>query len=215
MPKPGEFMAEDSKTLIDQARAGDRLALEQLLMTHADELRCHLVGRFPSALKGVIAVEDVVQESLTKAYLNIDQLRESSAPAFRAWLKTMGEMVMLDFLRAEKAQKRGGKFRRRQATTDSVTGSLVDLMGKLPGDSITASRVISEQEGVSALQAAIAGLVDDQRKAIQLHVLQGLPIEETAQAMDRSPAAVRSLIQRGKQKLAEAMGRASMWLSPR
>ena len=208
-------MTAETDTLIEKSRAGDRVAFQQLLVTHSVELRDHIARRLPARLQNTVAVEDVVQEALTSAYLKLDQLRDGSIEAFRAWLTTTAEMAMLGFLRSEKALKRGGGFRRRTTTTDSVTGSLVDLLEKLPGESITASQAVGRREGVAALQVAIAALPDDQRQAIQLHLLQGRTLEETAQALGRTPSAIRSLVHRGKQNLAEAMGRASQWLSQR
>lgn len=208
-------MTNETEILIKKAQSGEREALERLLVLHSAELRDHLERRLPARLQGTVGVEDVMQEAFTKAYLKIDQLRDGSVNAFRAWLKTTGEMTMLGFLRSESAQKRGGGMQRRQAANDSVSGSLVDLLDNLPGDPITASHAVARREGTAALQVAIAGLPDDQRQAIQLHLLQGMTLDETAAAMSRTPASIRSLIHRGKQKLAEVMGRASIWLSQR
>lgn len=210
-----QLMTAETETLIRKAQAGDRMALEQVLWTHSEELREHIARRMPSWLQSSVAVEDILQKALIEAYLKIDQLRDASPKAVRAWLKTTGEMALLSVIRIERAKKRGGQFDRRQFATDSVTGSLVDLLEKLPGDSTTASSIVARQEGIAALQVTIAGLPDDQRQAIQLHLLQGKTLEETAVAMDRTPASIRSLIHRGKQNLAEAMGRASVWLSRR
>ena len=51
-------------SLIKQARRGDRMALERLLIEHAEPLRVHLLRGLPSRVKGLISVEDVVQETL-------------------------------------------------------------------------------------------------------------------------------------------------------
>ena len=208
-------MSEDTQSLIEQARSGDRLALERLLISHTDQLRVHLARRLPARLQSTVAVDDVVQEALTQAFLRIERLRDSSPEAFATWLKTIGDMILVDFIRKEDAQKRGGQFRRRRLASDSVTGSLVDLIEKLPGDSATASRGAARQEGIAALQVAIAGLPEEQRQAVQLHLLLDKSLQETAQAMGRSTGAVRGLVRRAKENLGKAMGRASAWLSRR
>ncbi len=56
-------------------------------------------------------------------------------------------------------------------------------------------------------------LPDDQREAIRLRYLSGRSLEETAAAMQRSPGAVRGLVQRAKQALRGAMVRSTLWLS--
>jgi len=63
------------------------------------------------------------------------------------------------------------------------------------------------------VQVGIAGLPDDQREAIWLHHLSGKSIEETAAAMDRTPASVRGLLQRARQALRDALVRSTLWLS--
>lgn len=208
-------MTDNTATLIEKARGGDRVAIEQLLVTHSLKLRSHIARRLPTRLQATVTVEDVVQETLTDAYLKINKLRDASEGAFVNWLKTIAEVTLLRLLRAENAQNRGWGVRRRQFATDSLTGRLVDMLEKLPGDGATASRAGARKEAVAALQVALAGLPTDQRQAIQLHLLQGKSLEETAAAMECTPASVRSLVHRGKQKFAEAMGRASVWLSQR
>jgi RNA polymerase sigma-70 factor (ECF subfamily) len=122
-------------------------------------------------------------------------------------------MTLIDLVRRETRQARGGQFERQEFASDSVKGSLVDLLAQLPGEEKTGSQIVALEEGVAALQVAITGLPHDQRQAIQLRLLQGKTLQETSAAMDRTPASIRSLIHRAKESLAEAMGRASLWLS--
>jgi DNA-directed RNA polymerase specialized sigma24 family protein len=62
------------------------MALERLLMDYADQLRSHLLRGLPARVKGVVSVEDVVQETLTRAFLKIDRLQGDSQREFVAWL---------------------------------------------------------------------------------------------------------------------------------
>jgi RNA polymerase sigma-70 factor (ECF subfamily) len=48
-------------------------------------------------------------------------------------------------------------------------------------------------------------LPDDQRQAVELHHLHGLPIEALAAAMARSESAVGGLLRRGVKRLRELM----------
>ncbi|MCA9217194.1 MAG: sigma-70 family RNA polymerase sigma factor [Planctomycetales bacterium] len=204
-----------TEELIKNARGGDRRALELLLIQHAERLRIHLLRGLPQRVQGRISVEDVVQETLAQAFLKIRRLRGDSERSFVAWLYAIGDMTLIDLVRKDTAQIRGGNFQRKQFAGDSANNSLVDLLGQLPGDSITASRNVAIKEGVAALQVAIASLPDDQRRAVQLHLLQGKSLDETADEMQRTKASVRSLLHRAKEQLADAMGRASNWLSHR
>ena len=206
-------MSERENVLIDKARAGDREAIERLLMEHSSQLRSHLLRGLPNRVKGVISVDDVVQEALAQAFRKIDRLRGDTHRSFAAWLYAIGDMALIDMVRKETAQARGGKFRRKTSARKSDSGSLVSLLGQLPDEGVTGSRIAARNEGVGALQVAIASLPSDQREALQLHLLQGLSLQETSDEMGRTTASVRSLIHRAKQNLAIAMGRASQWLS--
>jgi RNA polymerase sigma-70 factor (ECF subfamily) len=208
-------MSDLAPQLVAQARCGDRLALERLLIEHAEPLRIHLRCGLPARMKSFISIDDVVQETLTRAFLRIDQLQGNSSREFAAWLFAIGNMILIDLVRKETTQVRGGQLRRQELTHDSTTGSVVEILAQLPVEDVTASHIAATHEGVAALQVAIAGLPSDQRQAVQLHYLKGMTLEETADAMERSTTAIRGLVYRAKENLAQAMGRASLWLSRR
>ena len=171
----------DVEQLINQARSGDRTALQQLLLKYSAELRNHIAHRLPSSLHSTLDAEDVVQEALCEAYLKIDRLQKSSAESFLAWIKAIGEMSLLMFMRAESAQKRGGQLQKRHQFRYSDTGSVIDLLEHLPEDVTTPSRAAANQEALTALQVAVAELPPDQREVIVLHLLQGKTVEATAE----------------------------------
>lgn len=75
----------------------------------------------------------------------------------------------------------------------------------------TASCLAARDEGVQALTVAIAGLPDDYRVAVQLRHLEGRSVEEVAKELGRTPDAVRGILQRAKEKLQQAIGRASLY----
>lgn len=204
---------EIPQELIQQAKDGDRIALERLLVSYADSLSKHIARRLPTDVRSRISVEDVTQLAMTQAFLKIQHLRETTPKAFTAWLKAIGELTLMGMVKSERRQKRGGEFRRVGQVRSGDTGSLVDLIGELPGDASTASQRVARHEALAALQVSIASLDEDQRQAIQLNLIQGKSIEDTAAEMGRTPAAVRGLVYRAKQNLADAMGRASNWLS--
>ena len=70
-----QLMSAAETELIEQARRGDRSALERLLIDHAGQLRIHLQRGLPTRVNGLISIDDVVQETLTRAFLKVEQLR--------------------------------------------------------------------------------------------------------------------------------------------
>ena len=208
----GMSSVDEQRSLISQAKRGDRSALEQLLLSYAPKISNHIARRLPQ-LEGLVTVDDILQETLLNAFLGIHKLDQTSPRSFSAWLKAIADMRLLDALKAHGRQKRGGKFHQVRHAPDMQRGKLVDLIDLLPADISTASRQLARREAVIAIHVGMAGLPAEQRTAIQLHYLEGKSVEETATALDRSPSAVRSLIHRGKRNLAEALSRASLWLS--
>ena len=155
------------------------------------------------------------KKRFTQAFLKIEQLRGTTPSAFSAWLFAIGDMTLIDLVRKETTQARGGRFCRQEVENDDLEGNFAELLQQLHAEVETGSRNLARKEAVGALQVAIAGLPGDQRRAVDLNLLQGMSIQETSDAMDRTTASVRSLIHRAKENLAEAMGRASQWLSQR
>lgn len=207
-----QMKTRDFEQLVGRAKDGEHLALETLLGAHARELEAHIATRIPAKFAAALGVDDVAQEAYLQAFLKIDTLRQTSRSAFKAWLKSVADLTLLHLLRGIDRQKRGGRFRRIHDVPDSTTGSLVRLIETLPGPGETASRQLAKREAIAALQIGIAGLPEQQRLAIQLHLLQEASLDETAKALSCTKGAVRALIQRGKKKLTEVMGRASAWM---
>ena len=72
---------------------------------------------------------------------------------------------------------------------------------------------LSLDQAVEAMRTGIDELPSDQHEAIQRHCIKGETLEETAQAMGKTPGAVRALVHRGKGKLQEWLDRSAIWLS--
>jgi RNA polymerase sigma-70 factor (ECF subfamily) len=88
---------------------------------------------------------------------------------------------------------------------------MLNLVEQLSDHGSTPSGNAARQEAVRAVQVGLAELPSAQREAVMLHHLDGRSVDETAAAMDRSPGAVRGLLQRARQSLREALGRSSRW----
>jgi len=62
------------------------------------------------------------------------------------------------------------------------------------------------QEELLALAQALARLPEDQRRAVELHHLQGVALAEVGQHLGRTKGAVAQLLFRGLKKLRELLG---------
>ena len=206
---PGENQPE----LIVQAVGGDKVALGELLLAYTPRLARRLAPKLPPWAQGSLTVDDVLQETFARAFRSIGQLKQPSPRSFLAWLKRIAENELHNAITTLKRKKRGGQHHRVNGPVKGQSSSMVELVEIISDHGPTASQVIARREAVHALQIGIAGLPEDQQRAIRLYLIEGKSLAETALAMDRSPGAVNALVHRGKANLREAMGRASRWLS--
>ena len=177
-------------------------------MLHADALTRRLQLRMPRALERINAVDDILQQTYADAYRDIGQFQSREPGSFFAWLQTIAENRLRNAIKAAGRQKRGGD----RGSFDPPPGALTsvrDMLAQVAGDDPTASIDAMREEAVLALNVALAEMPADYRQVLQLRYLNGLSMEETAQAMNRTPDAVRSLSDRAKKRLREMMAKLS------
>jgi RNA polymerase sigma-70 factor (ECF subfamily) len=110
-------------------------------------------------------------------------------------------------------QKRGGDRRQVEALVSASGRGLVELVELVSDHRSTPGRQLTRQEAIQALQIGIAALPDDQREAVRLRYLEGKSIEQTAEEMARTTAAVNGLVRRAKESLRVTLTDSSQWPS--
>jgi RNA polymerase sigma-70 factor (ECF subfamily) len=197
--------------LINAAVRGDSVSLEQLLIDHFAPLERYLRLRIPTDMQRHLGAEDILQETFAQAFRDIRQFRPGDEVAFLAWLKTIADHRLSDAIKLLGRKKRGGD--KHQLSSRDVaktsTAALIDVVchdSHLPDDSA------QRHEMEKAVHVALASLPAIQRDVLQARFIGGMDVDHIAAQTGRTPAAVRGLIRRGKEKLAEAMGRSSRWL---
>jgi RNA polymerase sigma-70 factor (ECF subfamily) len=199
--------------LLAAAIRGDRLALGEVLLARFDGLKTLIERCLPARLGDVLTAEDVLQETLVRVIRGIASFEPRDGASFERWLETIARHTIESLEVAETAQKRGGRFQRRMHRAASPSGSIADLVDLLSDKSSTVSGKAAKKEAIQAVQVGIACLPDEQQQAVRLRYLQGQSLGETADALGRSPAAVRGLLYRAKTRLRDALGRSSRWFS--
>ena len=121
---------------------------------------------------------------------------------------------MCDAVRRAKTTKRGGKA---EILGDANRGdrltSFAALWDDVKSPEITPSRVFSKRETAHAVQIALSSLPLKHRSALWMRYIEGRSTAEIAKMLKQTPAAVNSLLYKGKVKLRERLGRASRFLS--
>jgi RNA polymerase sigma-70 factor, ECF subfamily len=153
--------------------------------------------RLDPRLRGKLDPADLVQQTLLRAIEAQERFRGDDARR-AAWLRTILARVMIDAVR--KYGRPGGGERERSLAA-ALERSSARLEAFLAADLTSPSGRAVRTERLLRLADALARLPEDQRRAVELRHLQGLPLAETAMRMERSVDAVVGLIHRGLRAL--------------
>ena len=172
---------KDTLAAITEARAG--------FMDLVAEVRPEL-HRYCARMTGsVIDGEDVVQDTLAKAYFALAQMRE--IPGLRPWLFRIAHNTCMDFIR---------RYERKN----------VDLVAEVPE---AEQDVPLDGARVEQAISAFALLPPQQRSAFVLKEVLGHSLEETAETMGTSVGAVKAALSRARGNVARRAPEASMDLA--
>ena len=136
--------------LVQQAKAGDVVAWEQLIVRYQGSLQDHIRYRYDHRLGAEISPEDILQEALLQAWLDIKSLKQTAPASFLAWLKAVADRRMSDALKSQQRLKRGGQLRRAANWIAHGSASWHDLLDALPAEAQTASSILSRKESARA-----------------------------------------------------------------
>jgi RNA polymerase sigma-70 factor, ECF subfamily len=199
--------------LLARAAAGETNALKPLLYLTREPLLWRIRTSLPRRFQSLIDAEDVLQLAHTKAFRAIKTFRPLDADAFHSWLTQIADNALADECRRLGRRKRGGCMQPAHRPED--TSAAEGLLSWLEGHDSTPSRTVARQEAIKALHVAIAALPDRQREAVTLVCIQQLSAKEAAQKLRITESAVRSLVDRAREKLRQELGNVSKWLSSR
>jgi RNA polymerase sigma-70 factor, ECF subfamily len=165
-------------------------------MTEARERFMDLVAevrpelhRYSARMTGsVFDGEDVVQETLAKAYYALAEME--SPPPLRPWLFRIAHNTAMDFLR---------RYQHRNVEAAADMEVVADMNG-----SVDREEHGPEEERIGAALTVFATLPPVQRSALALKDVLGLSLEETAATMEVSVAAVKGALTRARANVARA-----------
>jgi RNA polymerase sigma-70 factor (ECF subfamily) len=166
----------------------DPAALER----YRDYLRLLAGMNLGPALRSKLDPSDVVQQALVKALEGWPEFRGQSDADLAAWLRRILVNTLVDLARQFGAAKRdAGRELSLRAAVDSSSEWLEAV-----APSSTCGRAIKREE-LQRLADALGALPEDQRQAIELHHLHGLPVAQVARRLGRSEPSIAGLLRRG------------------
>lgn len=168
-----------------------------------------IVERYQPRLLGILAhlvgsveeAEDLTQEVFLRLYRSRKTYRPKAR--FSTWLFTIANHLALNHLRGRGrnpivALGLGG------GGNDSTAANAVPGLGATDGQG-TPSSHLRKSELAEVVREALDGLAEDQRMAVLLSKFEGMSYAEIAEVMDRSEAAVKSLLARARLNLRDRL----------
>lgn len=185
---PGIMTEQPSeRVLVERARGGDREAFDAIVRPLEDRLRAFIRSRLPAAGGESLDPEEVLGETLVRAFGSVGSFRGEDIEAFRRWITGVAQKTIL----------RARDEARRHLTLELPPG--------LSAGDTSPTKGLRRKERLEHLQGALDALDGDHRQVIFLTRIEGLSLKEAAERMGRSPEAVRKLFWRALRRLRSAL----------
>src|SRR5262249_21818788 len=142
---------------------------------------------------------DLVAETMLRAHQGLGQFRGSSEGELLAWLRQILNNVAIDCVRRATAQKED--LRLERSIQASIADSSVRMEAALVDRGPPPGERLEREEQLLRVVTAIDQLPADQRDALLLRRLEGLPVAEVAARLGRTEKSVAGLLLRGQAAL--------------
>jgi RNA polymerase sigma-70 factor, ECF subfamily len=193
--------------LLHRAQAGDTEAFAGLYRSHLGRVTRYVGARMRDWNRD--AIPDVVQDTFCEAFADLPAAHHDVA----GWLLAHAAKACLRhdwsnrrYVRAAKTMEHNAREEQRNGTPCMAAQTRTELVVD-PG---AGAKEQCPPIGRLTLVHALARLATDQRRAMQLRFIDGLPRQERATAMDRSLDALQSLEWRALGRLRASLGAAAM-----
>lgn len=175
--------APDHDDLVEWARSGDAGAFEALYQRHRAQI--HTFLRY--LVRDREEAADLTQQVFMRAWDGLPRLRK--AGAFVGWLHRIAANLARDWAKSARVR------------SEAPMPQEADLASQED-----ASEGVLEQEMRHRVQEAVAALPEIHRGVVVMHHVEGLSVNQIAQALGVSPGTVMSRVARAREALRERLG---------
>ena len=190
---------EIESRLLQQARTGDRDAMNQLIAVHRDELLAMAQGKLGMRVQSRIDASDVVQQTCLSVFRQINQFGGTDVPQFVAWVRQIHEHNIQNAVQEHvRVEKRNVE---RERSLDE------GMLEQRPQP--TASENAMRREESHRLVAALAELPPEERVILEMRYLDGRTLQDIAHETNLTKEAVIWRMQKGMQRVRAIMARSN------
>src|SRR5215213_6853918 len=185
--------APDDARLVGRVLAGDETAFEELFNRHRRRVAL-IAGRF---FRRREQIEEIIQESFTKAYLALPDFSNERETSFASWLARISFNTCYDELRRQK--------RRPESALSEVTEEESDwLQGRLRAET-AGSDVESAAVARDLAQKLLARLSPEDRLLLVMLDVEGMSVGEIAELNGWSASKVKVRAHRARASLRKVL----------
>jgi RNA polymerase sigma-70 factor (ECF subfamily) len=199
-------MNEPLESLVTSASRGDSRALNELFERNLPGLLGYVRVHAGARLREMESSFDLVQSACREVLRDIGLHEFKDEAGFRQWLYTAAERKILDRARYHARPQRDSA--RSVPLSNDASRAEAESLRRAYERIQTPSEAAGLREDWRAVEAALAKLPGDYREVIVLAYLVGLPHDEIARKLARTPGATRVLLHRAVARLASLLGTA-------
>jgi RNA polymerase sigma-70 factor (ECF subfamily) len=195
---PTRYSDEDSfvflrtdDDLVEAAQSGDHEAFAELCRRHAQAIRRRIFG----IVRHQEDTEDALQETLLRAYANLGRFRQSCK--FSTWITAIAINAALMVIRKRKTR------READVELDGTEGSTWNVADQAPDP----ERCVAKGQVILFLLKEIHALPPKMQEVVTSYYGHDYSLQEAAEALGISVAAVKSRLLRGRRKLRSSFKR--------
>lgn len=150
-------------------------------------------------LQAKVDLSGIVQQTLLEAHQAWSDVAEKDTAVQAAWVRRILANNLTDEARKWLAAARNIDLER------SLEQSSVKLADLLVAPHSSPSLKATQHETLAQMAEALLSLPDEQRQAVEMHHLRGIPLAQVAEKLQRSTGAVAALLYRAMQQLRSAL----------
>ena len=199
------IMSEEHAELVSRLRGGDIEALAEYLELRRRPLLAFIDRQLGAALHGKLEAEDVLQEVSADAMRALPAIGGSQRDPF-SWLRQIAERRIIDAHRRYVTAQKRSAAREVPLSAPASPGSNNGLIDLLAVSMTTASQAFSRNQRELRLLQALEQLPKDQREALRLRYVEGMPSKEIATRLGKSDGAIRVMLSRSLDRLKTLLG---------